>query len=182
MTFRPVAIAALLFVALIAGCGDDDDGEESTSTTAASAPETEDSEAEDAEAEAAAAAAVTELQDVMTDLGYYSGPIDGVYGPATTEGVKAMQEDLGVTADGLYGEETHNALGDKAVSVVMEIQTVLAQYGYYEGEIDGAYGPATTEAVKAIQTDLGVAVDGRVGPETVAAFNEAVESGTITPV
>jgi peptidoglycan hydrolase-like protein with peptidoglycan-binding domain len=186
MTFRRVAIAAsLLFVALVAGCGDDDD-DETTSTTAASTAETDDSsesdDAEaDAEAEAAAAAAISELQDVMTDLGYYTGPIDGVYGPATTDGVKAMQEDLGVTADGIYGEETHNALGDKAVSVVMEIQTALAEYGYYAGEIDGAYGPATTEAVEALQADLGVTVDGRVGPDTVSAFNEAVESGTITP-
>ena len=43
---------------------------------------------------------MTELQQVMTDLGYYDGPIDGVYGDATTEAVKKMQTDLGVTADG----------------------------------------------------------------------------------
>ena len=79
-------------------------------------------------------AAVAELQQVMTDLGYYDGPIDGVYGDATTEGVKKMQTDLGVTADGVYGAETHDALKGKGKSIVMELQTELQTYGYYDGE------------------------------------------------
>jgi peptidoglycan hydrolase-like protein with peptidoglycan-binding domain len=41
----------------------------------------------------------------MTDLGYYDGPVDGVYGDATTAGVEKMQEDLGVAADGICGPE-----------------------------------------------------------------------------
>jgi peptidoglycan hydrolase-like protein with peptidoglycan-binding domain len=117
----------------------------------------------------------------MTTLGYYSGPIDGIYGDETTAGVKTMQEDLGVPVDGIYGPETHAALGEAAASIVVEIQTVLADYGYYTGEIDGIYGEATTAAVEQLQTDLGVTVDGRVGPETVAAFNEAVASGELQP-
>jgi len=32
-------------------------------------------------------------------------------------------------------------------------------------------------AVKELQTDLGVTADARVGPDAVAAFNEAVASG-----
>ena len=117
----------------------------------------------------------------MTDLGYYDGPIDGVYGDATTEGVKKMQTDLGVTADGVYGAETHDALKGKGKSIVMELQTELQTYGYYDGEIDGAYGQATQDAVKKLQTDLGVTADGRFGPETADAFTKAVEDGTITP-
>ena len=179
MIFRAaVALAAsLLFLALLAGCGDDE--EESTSTTAGT---TSESDGSTSEPDAATTAAIIRLQEVMTDLGYYSGPVDGVYGTETTAGVKAMQEDLGVTADGIYGEETHNALGDEAASIVREIQTALTTYGYYTGEIDGAYGPATTAAVEALQEDLGVTVDGRVGPDTVAAFDEAVASGEIEPV
>ena len=126
-------------------------------------------------------AAVAELQQVMTDLGYYDGPIDGVYGDATTEGVKKMQTDLGVTADGVYGAETHDALKGKGKSIVMELQTELQTYGYYDGDIDGDYGQATQDAVKKLQTDLGVTADGRFGPETADAFTKAVEDGTITP-
>jgi peptidoglycan hydrolase-like protein with peptidoglycan-binding domain len=126
--------------------------------------------------------AVAELQRVMARLGYYSGPIDGAYGSATMAGVETMQKALGVTADGIYGPETHTALKGQGNYIVVEIQTALAEYGYYTGPIDGAYGPATTDAVKKLQTDLGVSADGRFGPETAKAFNEAVASGKLKPV
>jgi peptidoglycan hydrolase-like protein with peptidoglycan-binding domain len=125
--------------------------------------------------------AVEDLQKVMTRLGYYSGPIDGVYGPATAAAVTEMQKALGVTADGVFGAATEAALKGKGKDVVIQIQTELAKYGYYSGPIDGDYGPATTDAVKKLQTDLGVPADGRVGEETVAAFNAAVADGTLQP-
>jgi peptidoglycan hydrolase-like protein with peptidoglycan-binding domain len=176
-TYRAVLVLVLLaVVTAFTGCG----GDEESATTTVTETVTETSSS----SETPAGPAVAELQQVMTTLGYYSGPIDGIYGEATTEGVKAMQEDLGVTADGIYGPETHAALSDKATdeaaSIVMQVQTVLADYGYYDGEIDGAYGPETQAAVKELQQDLGVTVDGRAGPETVNAFNEAVANGTIT--
>ncbi len=49
------------------------------------------------------------------------------------------------------------------------------------GPIDGVYGAATIDAVKKLQTDLGVTADGRFGPETAKAFNEAVASGKLKP-
>jgi peptidoglycan hydrolase-like protein with peptidoglycan-binding domain len=164
-----VAVAVVLVVVMAAftGCGGDDESTTTTvtETTASATP---------------AGPAVAELQQVMTTLGYYSGPIDGIYGDATAAGVRAMQEDLGVPVDGVYGPETHAALGDKGASIVTEVQTVLADYGYYDGPIDGSYGPETQAAVTALQQDLGVTADGRVGPETVNAFNEAVANGTVT--
>jgi peptidoglycan hydrolase-like protein with peptidoglycan-binding domain len=175
-----IAVSLMLLGAL-AGCGDDDDESEpsTTVTTTGSTTATSTTVSEEA---VAAAAAVMELQQVMTSLGYYSGPIDGIYGPETTAGVEAMQEDLGVTVDGMYGPETHEALGEQATSLVMRIQTALAAYGYYTGPIDGVYGPDTTAAVEQLQEDLGVTVDGRFGSETVAAFNEAVANGELQPV
>jgi peptidoglycan hydrolase-like protein with peptidoglycan-binding domain len=172
MTICRVAFALVLLVVVTAftGCGGDD---ETTTTTV--------TETETTASETPAGPAVAKLQQVMTTLGYYSGPIDGIYGDATTEGVKAMQEDLGVPVDGIYGPQTHAELGDKAATIVTEVQTVLTEYGYYDGEIDGSYGPETQAAVKELQQDLGVTVDGRVGPETVTAFNVAVANGTISP-
>jgi peptidoglycan hydrolase-like protein with peptidoglycan-binding domain len=168
----PRALALLIglaAIALLAGCGEDEATTTVTETTTA-------------ESEALPTGpAVAQLQQVMTELGYYSGPIDGVYGEETTAAVEEMQTDLGVTADGIYGEETHAALQDKASSITIEIQTVLSEYGYYTGEIDGTYGPETVAAVQALQTDLGVTADGRFGPETADAFNEAVASGELEP-
>jgi peptidoglycan hydrolase-like protein with peptidoglycan-binding domain len=45
------------------------------------------------------------------------------------------------------------------------------------GPIDGDYGPATKAAVERLQTDLGATVGGRVGAETIDAFNKAVANG-----
>jgi peptidoglycan hydrolase-like protein with peptidoglycan-binding domain len=170
----PLLLAVGAVAALLAGCG----GDEGTTTTVTV---TETSAVTTTAPSPAATAAVVQLQSVMTDLGYYDGPIDGVYGAATTDGVKAMQEDLGVEPDGVYGPETHDALKGKGASIVASVQTTLQTYGYYDGEIDGEYGDSTTEAVKALQTDLGVTADGKIGPETIDAFNKAVEDGTITP-
>jgi peptidoglycan hydrolase-like protein with peptidoglycan-binding domain len=125
--------------------------------------------------------AVADLQTVLTRLGYYSGPIDGVYSPATTAAVAELQKALGVTADGVYGPETDAALKGKARDVIVQVQTVLAQYGYYTGPIDGTYSTDTQAAVKQLQTDLGVTADGRIGAQTIDAFNTAVANGTLKP-
>lgn len=171
---RALAVAAsLVLLAGLAGCGGDDEESTTTSSTVSTLSE---------EQAAAISAAVVQLQQVMTSLGYYSGPIDGIYGDQTTAGVEAMQQDLGVTVDGIYGPETHAALGDAGAAIVVEIQTALTSYGYYTGEIDGVYGEATTAAIEQLQEDLGVTVDGRFGPETATAFNEAVANGKLQPV
>jgi peptidoglycan hydrolase-like protein with peptidoglycan-binding domain len=125
--------------------------------------------------------AVADLQKVLTRLGYYTGPIDGVYSDQTTAAVAEMQKALGLTPDGVYGPETDAALKGKAKDVVVQIQTVLTEYGYYAGTIDGKYGTDTQAAVQKLQTDLGVTADGRLGAETVDAFNTAVAAGTLKP-
>ncbi len=126
-------------------------------------------------------AAVADLQELMKRLGYYDGPIDGVYSDATTAAVTEMQKALGVTADGVYGPETEAALKAKGKDVVVQIQTVLTEYGYYSGSIDGEYDAETQDAVEKLQTDLGVTPDGRFGAETADAFDKAVADGTLKP-
>jgi len=53
---------------------------------------------------------------------------------------------------------------------VSEVQSKLKQWGYYDGAIDGVYGPKTFEAVKNFQRKNGLKVDGVVGPQTAAAM------------
>lgn len=43
---------------------------------------------------------IQELQAALRDHGFYTGPVDGVLGPATTEAVKACERRLGVTQTG----------------------------------------------------------------------------------
>lgn len=64
--------------------------------------------------------------------------------------------------------------GDKGDDV-RAVQTALAFLGYSPGNIDGIFGPLTNEAVRRFQADQRIAVDGIVGPETIAALNAELQ-------
>lgn len=133
--------------------------------------------------------AVAQLQTRLTQLGYYSGPISGTFGPLTQEAVIKFQEAQGLAADGIVGPATASALA-RAVSpasgaasqpssllqlgdagpAVTALQQRLATAGYYQGPIDGTFGPQTEAAVLAFQQARGLAVDGIAGPATLAAL------------
>ena len=54
---------------------------------------------------------VKELQRRLKEWGYYNGAVDGVYGKGTVEAVKKFQSKNGLTADGIAGRSTFEALG-----------------------------------------------------------------------
>ncbi len=53
---------------------------------------------------------VQALQRRLRDLGFDSGPDDGVFGPTTEAAVRAFQEGAGIEVDGIVGPETRAAL------------------------------------------------------------------------
>ena len=53
---------------------------------------------------------VEELQKRLQALGYYTGEIDGQFGPGTRDAVIAFQRNNGLDADGLAGTETLSIL------------------------------------------------------------------------
>lgn len=55
-------------------------------------------------------------------------------------------------------------------TIVVEIQRRLKAWGYYTGSLDGKYGYNTYLAVKSFQSVNGLAVDGIVGDNTLAAL------------
>ncbi len=65
---------------------------------------------------------VKELQRRLKNWGYYSGEVDGVYGPQTVEAVKYFQRKNGLTPDGIAGKATFAALGMNDSVRVLENQ------------------------------------------------------------
>lgn len=54
---------------------------------------------------------VKQIQEKLKRWGYYSGSIDGIYGSGTEAAVKRFQKSNGLTADGIAGKRTLEAMG-----------------------------------------------------------------------
>jgi peptidoglycan hydrolase-like protein with peptidoglycan-binding domain len=54
---------------------------------------------------------VAGLQVALRARGFYAGPIDAVYGPATARGLRRFQRRARLTVDGRLGPSTRRALG-----------------------------------------------------------------------
>lgn len=120
------------------------------------------------------------LQERLSALGYDPGPLDGIFGPKTDVAVRAFQESMGLTVDGLAGRETKTALvgigrsdGPDAVlslgsrgEAVRTLQRALGEYGFDAGTPDGVFGPITLRAVLSFQEHHRLWVDGLVGSMT----------------
>jgi len=63
-------------------------------------------------------------------------------------------------------------------AAVRDLQRLLSAAGYPVGVIDGDFGGITDKAVRRFQHEVGLVVDGRVGPQTLTAlkqFNHPIE-------
>lgn len=54
---------------------------------------------------------VISIQSKLLELGYYTGQVDGIFGPLTQSAVIRYQKDYGLTADGIAGAKTMKSLG-----------------------------------------------------------------------
>ena len=140
---------------------------------------------------------VRNLQQDLTTLGYYWAELTGNFGAKTETAVKRFQEENGLTADGVAGTKTLNAVaaavarkggtpasGSSAGTTlklnsqgtkVSQLQTDLKQLGYYYAEITGNFGERTEAAVKAFQKAKSLTADGVAGTKTLNAIAAAVD-------
>jgi len=143
---------------------------------------------------------VATLQSLLNGKGH-SLDVDGSFGPQTLAAVKAFQSASGLSADGEVGPNTKAALysniggggGSGAPApvnlnssscpneivqgqrsgCVTELQSLLNHHGA-DLAVDGDFGPLTGSAVRDFQSEKGLSVDGKVGPNTKAALYGAV--------
>lgn len=110
------------------------------------------------------------------------GPADKSFGPKTETAVKMFQRDVHLQGDGIVGPKTYfqlyyyAGLGARVLQRnrwdrnrgydVYWLQRGLKDQGYYEGKLDAILGPVTEEAVKKLQTTVGITADGVAGAQT----------------
>ena len=129
---------------------------------------------------------VSSLQSDLAAAGYYSGEIDGLYGPMTIEAVEQLQRDLGLPVTGLVDPATRTALAAalarQTSAEVGALQGILTSTGHYDGPIDGIWSNSVEQALRDLQTDLGVPATGVVDTDTLRAFEQALAEAGQPPV
>jgi Transglycosylase SLT domain/Putative peptidoglycan binding domain len=126
---------------------------------------------------------VAGLQVALRAFGVYTGPIDGIAGPATKRGVIRFQRRVGLRADGKAGPATRRAFGPVGRPLfgkrpmrrglfgwdVAVLQFLLARRGELI-PVDGYFDVHTERALRRFQRARRLAVDGVAGSRTFAAF------------
>jgi len=141
---------------------------------------------------------VEALQQRLLDLGVQvRGGVDGIFGPATANSLKAFQTQRGLPADGVVDNATAEALNTAPaapeatapeVEVVADGRVGFAVYGEkggrvstlqqalvnagitVRGGVDGDFGAATASAVMSFQRKAGLQVTGVVNQATADAL------------
>ncbi len=71
--------------------------------------------------------------------------------------------------------------GARSIQTILQALVDGSGNPYYAGPIDNEYGPQTSAAVKAFQTDSGLAADGQAGPDTRKVLFGAYMNWLCTP-
>ncbi|MGQ9866517.1 MAG: peptidoglycan-binding domain-containing protein, partial [Pseudanabaenaceae cyanobacterium] len=141
-------------------------------------------------------AEIRQLQTLLTQRGFYTGPLSGIYGPLTEAAVREAQRAYGLVVDGIAGPRTLAALqgGSPPVATVptptptptvpqqlsqveiQELQLLLQRGGFYTGPLDGILGTQTRTAVAAVQRALQLVPDGQPTPTLLATLRQNVPS------
>jgi N-acetylmuramoyl-L-alanine amidase len=143
---------------------------------------------------------VEDVQRLLANLGLLPTEPDepGVFGEATERAVRDLQQRHGLPSDGVVDHETWQVLvaasyriGDRLLfrtrpmlrgEDVRELQLRLSRIGFDPGLADGVFGADTERALLAFQSEVGLATDGIVGPETLEQLRRLHRDHHAAPV
>lgn len=142
---------------------------------------------------------VVKIQNELIRRGYdVPGGADGQFGSGCKSAVIQFQQDRGLSADGIVGKQTWDALFPQsgiissypgfiidmgAIGVEVEaIQRRLISLNYsVPGGVDGQFGSGCRNAIRQFQADHGLEVDGSVGKATWDALFPHIQVGNPYP-
>ena len=136
--------------------------------------------------------AIELISNTLLRLGFITTPSD-IFDEKLTQGIKAFQQERGLTATGVINEITARSLeearfklGDRVLSLnsasimrgddISNLQDRLIQMGFNCGKVDGIFGANTERAVKEFQKSVGITSDGKCGPATLISLMRLVKT------
>ncbi len=140
-------------------------------------------------------ASVRVLQKKLSKINLYENEIDGFYGIMTENAVKNFQKQYQLNKHGItdsvtveqllaiekerylakieeFSESIEPGMQNKDVEIV---QTALTYFGYYEGNIDGIYGPLTKQALQQAEIKHDLELVHEVTVDSLQTMYEEVE-------
>ena len=121
---------------------------------------------------------IEDLQEILKEIGYDPGSIDGGMGHRTRAAVKVFQKDYKLKVTGYVDKKTWEVLNkiykekfgldfDFEKVSVRQIQSALRNAGFNPGTIDGNLGPMTKRAIKEFQMSKGLIQNGEIDTKTL---------------
>ena len=98
------------------------------------------------------------IGEVRREMSLTPTPLPPVPGSVNAAGYVGLETPEPPLRNGSWGEK------------VTQLQERLKTLGYYDGEVDGRFGPGTQEAVIAFQSKNGLDADGYAGEKTLTVL------------
>jgi peptidoglycan hydrolase-like protein with peptidoglycan-binding domain len=105
------------------------------------------------------------VQNVLNKAAGETLAADGIFGPRTRAAVMRFQSSHGLQVDGIVGKQTETALIQSGLNAVGQASRL---------PVNGLMDARTQQEIRRFQSELGLTVDGIVGPATRAAMVQAL--------
>lgn len=133
---------------------------------------------------------IRSAQTTLRSRNYYNGPINGVMNQATRDAIQRFQHDRNIAISGELDMATARALGIPVEAAGAPAQTVfsstesirfaqinLRDRGYYNGPINGVMNQAMRNAIRQLQRERNLSMNGELDLNTARELGIAGESG-----
>lgn len=140
--------------------------------------------------------AVRTLQKKLNKLSYYDDKLDGEFGVFTELALKKFQANHNIMITGQADIETIQTIIQVEKNKYLKqienltdsiypgmhsddvklVQQALFYFGYYEGEMDGIYGPLTREALEMAEETHNIQLTNKVTKESLTTLYESEEN------